>query len=176
MEKWKDIKGFEGLYKVSNMGRVKSLSRIQYNPTAGPILKKEKILRPGKGGPVGKQYYTVSLWKDNVGKSFRVNCLVGIHFIPNPKNLPQLNHINRNKLDNRALNLEWCTNRENSSHAVKHKSLSKYTGVTRNFDKWESRIRINGKLLFLGRFKTELQASKMYQKALVCHGLENRYL
>lgn len=99
-EVWKDVVGYEGLYKVSNVGRVKS-------------LKKDMILnvKPHYWG-----YIIVCLTKDKEEKSKRVHRLVAEAFIQNPNNYPYINHINCIKTDNRVENLEWCT----QSHNVKH--------------------------------------------------------
>ena len=106
-EIWKDIEGYEGLYQVSNMGRIKSLSRKQ--------SLKERILKPGNGTG---GYQIVKLCNGNI-KTKRVHRLVGKEFIPNPENKPQINHKWGNKLDNRACALEWCTQIENINHAFK---------------------------------------------------------
>lgn len=102
-EIWKDVKGYEGLYQVSNIGKVKSL---HYN--------KEKILadRFDKKG-----YLSVRLFKNGKSKIFKTHRLVAQAFIPNPINKEQVNHINGVKSDNRVENLEWCTNYENCVHA-----------------------------------------------------------
>lgn len=106
MEVFKDIKGFEGKYQVSNMGNVKSLN---FNHT-----KKEKLLST-KG--LSKGYPRVSLGtKDNVS----VHRLVAEAFVKRPKGKDQVNHINGVKTDNRASNLEWVTGSENMQHALKN--------------------------------------------------------
>ena len=106
MEIWKKIDGYEN-YSVSNMGRVR-------NDTT------DKILSPGKDGG---GYYQVFIGR----KSRKVHRLVAIAFIPNPDNLPQVNHINEDKTDNRADNLEWCT----AAYNINHGTRSKRSGVTK---------------------------------------------
>lgn len=112
-EVWRPIAGFEDLYEVSNLGRVRSLDRIQYNPVAAT----HQTLHPGHimNGVVSHRGYRMVGLRDVNGK--RKNCsvhrLVAMAFIPNPNNLPWVNHKNYNQLDNRVENLEWCTEYDN---------------------------------------------------------------
>ena len=105
-EEWQAVKGYEGLYEVSNQGRVKSLPR---NTTKGKILVAEKNHRG---------YYRVGLTKNNKQKHFSIHRLVAEVFIPNPQNKPQVNHIDGNKQNNSVENLEWVTHSENMKHAT----------------------------------------------------------
>ena len=109
-EIWKDIKGYEGLYQVSNLGRVKSF------PRRGTHVKEIHILKPAKDG---KGYYMVHLSKNNKKHMKRIHRLVAETFIPNPNNLPQVNHIDGNKANNISSNLEFCTNEYNMQQAWK---------------------------------------------------------
>ena len=121
-EIWKDIQGYEGLYQISNLGRIKSLERMII--TSNNITKKisEKILKPclRKNG-----YYSIVLQKNNKSKYYTIHRLVAKEFIPNPNNLPQVNHKDGNKLNNNINNLEWCTNSDNTQHGYDNK-LYKY--------------------------------------------------
>ena len=112
-EEWRDIKGYEGLYQVSNLGRVKSLN---YKNTG-----KEEILSniPRKDG-----YSIAGLSKNSKSKPFYVHRLVALHFIPNPNNLPQVNHKDENKENNKVSNLEWCTQSYNNCYGTRIKRAS----------------------------------------------------
>ena len=112
-EIWKDIVGYEGLYQISNLGRVKSLN---YNRTG-----KENILSPGLSS---NGYYHVSLCKNGEMKDFNVHRLVALSYIPNLDNKPCVDHINGNRLDNRVENLRWCTNKENCNFPLAKKNNS----------------------------------------------------
>ena len=117
-EIWRDIKDYEGLYQVSNMGRVKSLGRWsnrQKNGVSFPYFIKEKILknRKIKGG-----YYIVGLCKDKISKDYRVSRLVAEAFIPNPDNKLFVDHIDTNPLNNLSNNLRWVTQKENMNNPL----------------------------------------------------------
>lgn len=107
-EIWKDIVGYEGKYQVSNLGRVKSLN---YGRTG-----KEKVLKYEDNNG----YLRVNLCKNCKVKHYRIHRLVAQAFIPNPDNLPVINHKNEIKTDNRVQNLEWCTSQYNSTYNNQH--------------------------------------------------------
>lgn len=122
-EIWKDIKGYEGLYQVSNLGRIKSLKQ-----------KEEKILNIFKDN-IG--YLSVNLQtKEKVKKRERVHRLVAKTFILNPENKPQVNHKDGNKLNNNVNNLEWCTCKENVNHSWENNLSKPY---------WKGKFGINHK-------------------------------
>lgn len=107
-EIWKDIKDYEGLYQVSNNGRIKSLN---YRRTG-----KEKILSP-KTNPSG--YLYINLCKNGITKSYRVHRLVAETYISNPENLPEVNHKDEVKSNNTVKNLEWCTHLYNANYGTR---------------------------------------------------------
>lgn len=113
MEVWKDVKGYEGLYQVSNFGRIKSLQRIKLYENCIHI-KKECLLKQSKGS---RGYLQVSLAFNKKKKSVLVHRLIANAFIDNFLNKNQINHKNGIKTDNRIQNLEWVTAKENTNHA-----------------------------------------------------------
>lgn len=119
-EEWKPIKGFEEYYSISNFGRVKSNKRIDVKKRkTGTIYKtitQEKILKHKFNN---RKYHMVGFSVKNIKKYFTVHRLVGLHFIPNPNNKPQINHLFGDKKDNRMWMLEWNTNSENGLHSFR---------------------------------------------------------
>ena len=111
MEIWKDIKGYEGKYQVSNYGRVKSLN---YRHTGNEKLLKPILQTDG--------YLYVSLCKPL--KRFSIHRLVAEAFIQNPDNLPEVNHKDENPTNNHVDNLEWCTNKYNINYGSRNKRVS----------------------------------------------------
>lgn len=118
-EIWKDVVGYEGLYQVSNMGRVRSLGHDKWH--------KGRIIKSHFDGK--KHYKFVSLHKKGKSKRFNIHRLVAIAFVPNPNNYPQVNHKNEIKTDNRATNLEWCTAQYNINYgsAMKRAIKTRYS-------------------------------------------------
>ena len=117
MEEWRDIKRYEGYYQVSNTGKVKSLERTVRSGRGYRIIP-EKIL---EGYPDKDGYLYVQLWKNCICKNCRINRLVAMAFIPNPDNLPEVNHKDENKQNNYVENLEWCTTKYNCNYGTRNK-------------------------------------------------------
>jgi hypothetical protein len=114
IEIWKDIEDYEGLYQISNLGIVKSLSRVIYDKNGKYRNVKERIL---KQSVTGKDYLFVGLHKDAIIEQLYVHRLVGLYFIPNPENKPFINHKDGIKAHCYESNLEWSTHQENIDHA-----------------------------------------------------------
>lgn len=107
-EIWKEINGYGGVYLVSNLGRVKSLWHKK--------IQKERIMKPH----IDNGYMRVCLRKEGRPSSERVHRLVAMAFVENPDGKPEVNHIDGNKINNNATNLEWVTHTENIRHAFTH--------------------------------------------------------
>jgi hypothetical protein len=123
MEAWRDVKGYEGLYQVSDAGNVRSLDRVS---ASGHSLKgKPRKLRMDKYG-----YLVVGLTLNGAMKYKKIHRLVAQAFVNNPDRKPQVNHINGVKTDNAPSNLEWCTTRENTAHARENGLLRRGAGVS----------------------------------------------
>lgn len=112
-EIWRDIDGYEGLYKVSNLGNIKSLN---YRRTG-----KEEILK----AEINNGYLYVILYKERKIKLYLVHRLVAIAFIPNPYNLPEINHKDEDRTNNIVSNLEWCNRQYNNIYGKRLQSISK---------------------------------------------------
>lgn len=120
-EIWKDIEGYEGYYQVSNLGRVRSLDRYITGNNGAIYLRQGQIkeIKPHHSG-----YLFVSLMKNRKRKIMAVHRLVAEAFIPNPDNLPQINHKDEDKTNNRVENLEWCTGKYNCNYGTHNKRVS----------------------------------------------------
>lgn len=138
MELWKDIEGFEGYYQISNKGNVRSVNRFDGVHDRQGSLIRQNLKHNG--------YLQVGLRKHGKRKWFGVHRLVAIHFIENPDNKPQVNHIDGNKLNNTVENLEWVTGRENQRHAIK-------MGLRDNMPKGENHS-------FYGKFGADSKSAK----------------
>lgn len=165
-EIWKDVLDYEGLYQVSNLGRIRSLDRDVIMPKNGGIRKdKGKILKPTNNS---RGYLYLNLCKNGKTSIKKVHRLVYEAF--NGKTNLQIDHIVEcNKTDNRLSNLQALTNRENTSKSkLFNKKSSIYTGVTwcNFYKKWKSRIMINKKVKHLGYFLEEIEADNAYKNAL----------
>lgn len=109
-EIWAEIPGYEGLYSISNLGRIKSFHKSKRQGCASECLLKNTLANNG--------YCQVTLYKGQKRRKFLVHRLVAECFIPNPNNLPQINHKNENTTDNRADNLEWCDAAYNNAYGT----------------------------------------------------------
>ena len=114
-EEWRDIPGYEGLYQVSSIGRVKSLPKDYVICNSSVVHAKEKILRPRK---MHDGYIRIELNHNGVAKQYPVHRLVAMAFIENPENKPHIDHLNTIKDDNRVENLRWVTPKENFANPV----------------------------------------------------------
>ena len=121
IEEWRDIKGYEGIYQVSNLGNVCSLDRvIKHYPK--DYFQEGKVLSPALSR---NGYPMVILVNHNKRKTRNVHRLVAEAFIPNPNNLPQVNHKDENKTNNCVDNLEWCTQKYNLNYGTRNIKISK---------------------------------------------------
>ena len=121
-EIWKDVNGYEGLYQISNTGRIKSLSHYaRNNVNGGKRLTKGRILSQYK---IPNGYFKVQLSKNGVRKKHYLHRIVAKAFLNNKDNLSDVNHIDGNKGNNFVENLEWCNHRDNQIHMVKNRMTS----------------------------------------------------
>lgn len=168
-EIWKDIKDYEGLYEISNFGRVRSKERYT-NPGHGYRKLPSRIL----GQHEAHNYLYVCLCKNNKPIHKKVHRLVYETFIGMIPPDKTIDHINGNRYDNSYLNLHVLTIRENvCKYMSTIKKQSRYLGVTRHepTNKWRSKIFINHKQVHLGLFLAESEAGLAYQKAKIKFGL-----
>ena len=144
-EEWKDVVGYEGYYMVSSYGRILSLGRLvryhTYTKMIEPCIKQQ---HKGRNG-----YFSVTFKRNGKKKCISVHRLVAIAFVPNPNNYPCIDHINDNKIDNRAFNLQWCTHKFNNSkeHHRIAESLSQRGKILTSIRKPIVQLSTNGELV-----------------------------
>ena len=157
MEEFKKIDDYDN-YEVSNFGNVR-------NTNTNRILKQCKNNRG---------YLYVSLSKNGIGKKFSIHNLIALHFIPNPENLREIDHINQDKANNSISNLRWISPSNNCrNRPKKQNSSSKYMGVCfdKRAGKYVARIQINNKYKYIGLYETEEEAGKAWDDYVKEHNL-----
>lgn len=157
MEEWKDIEGYEGVYQISTLGRVR---RLPHGNSLGRIRKP-------RAAPNGYLYVVLS--KNNIAKTIRIHREVAKAFIPNPRHLQTVNHKNLNKRDNRVENLEWMTEKDNILHA-------KSNGKGNNRPVFQCDI--NGKIIKEWSSAYEVEKVLGYHATLIskcCRGLQKHH-
>lgn len=123
-EVWKDIVDYEGLYKISNYGRIKTLERDYFSGMYNSIKKhQQEMIRKNEKTKNG--YFRIALTKNGKTKRYLVHRLVAQHFIPNLNNFSQINHKDENKENNYYKNLEWCNNRYNMNYGKRNEKARK---------------------------------------------------
>ena len=147
-EIWKDIIGYEGYYQVSSLGRVRSLNRTVRNHL-GFTFAKGKVL----SGIPRNGYIRVQLFKDGKFKNYSIHRLVANAFVDNKNNMPEVNHKNEDKSDNRFNNLEWCSRKQNCNYGTRSERQSKK--ISKNI----LQLTIDGHLI--GNFKSAIEASRL---------------
>lgn len=173
LEIWKDIPGYEGYYQVSNYGRVKSLERYILGgnfsrPGTSKKLLKERVL---KNSINKKGYFRVCLSLNRKQSVKMIHVLVAEAFLNHKTNgtvEKVVDHIDDNKLNNHISNLQIITNRENCTRSrVKRFGSKRGVCFRPKSNSWQAMIQINGKNTYLGTFKTEKEASEVYEKKLI---------
>lgn len=164
-EIWKEIPGYDGIYMVSSLGRVKSIDRLINHWRGGKKRAKGKIIKQLEDIH-GRPY--VHLSKNNVVKKYRVHKLVAMAFLNHiPSGMDRVvDHINNDRKDNRLENLQVISVRENSIKESRGKSSHPGVDWYEPTKKWRARITIDGKRIFLGHFETEQEAAESYKKEI----------
>lgn len=157
-EIWKDIKGYEGRYQVSNRGNVKSLN---YNHTGK--IKNLKFRKPN----TYNQYMTIELCKNNKKEVFFIHRLVAEAFIPNPRKMPVVNHIDGNKTNNKSDNLEWCSYSSNVRHAYDTRLIKQKNRAVNQYS-------LDGKYIKSWNGVREVQRNLGYSSGALCDCCKGR--
>lgn len=120
-EVWKRVVGYESYYEISNLGNVRSFDRLIHCKAGGYYVKKGRMLKQYDD----KGYKSVILTVNKIAKTFKIHQLVAMAFIPNPDNLPEINHKDENKINNNVSNLEWCTKKYNMNYGSRNERAGK---------------------------------------------------
>lgn len=147
-EDWKPVKGYEGMYEVSNTGRVRSVTRfVRGGNQFGAVYKiarNGRELKPKKRRVHGEYeengHLRVSLSRNGQTKKFFVHRLVAEAFIPNPNNFPIINHIDENPQNNNADNLEWCSYKYNSNYGTSRERGVSHTDFRARSEKYYKKV------------------------------------
>jgi HNH endonuclease/NUMOD4 motif len=166
----KDIPGYEGLYAVTEDGRVWSYPKEWPSGNGATGKHDGKWLKPAVNSCA---YLSLIICKDKKQISKLAHRLVAETYIPNPVNLPEINHKDGNKLNNHIDNLEWCSRQENVNLSILNRlsapnKSSDYNGVYwhKATSKWMCRIKIKGGMKYLGIFQDEIESAKAWDKFL----------
>ena len=160
-EQWRPVVGFEGLYEISNLGRVKSLN---YKRTG-----KEKILKPNKHR---KGYLRVELCRDGKVKHFLIHRLVAIAFLPNPMGFTEINHKDENKSNNAISNIEWCSAKYNTNYGNRNKKIAAALSKPVEASKYEDFRTIE--LRFISTMEADRNGYSQSAVAYCCRGCFHR--
>jgi len=161
-EEWKPVVGHEDYFLISSYGRVKSVNRV-IDGRWGSQLRRGKIIKT-KQESTG--YLSSAICVNGKINTYKVHRLVGIAFVNNPLEKPQIDHIDGNKANNLHSNVRWTTSSENNLFKFeKIDTTSEYHGVNydRCADVWVARIRVNGERYHIGRFEREIDAHLAYE-------------
>jgi hypothetical protein len=145
-ELWMPVNGLEKYYRISSYGRLTSLCKSM-RKVAYP-RKKEKLLKPHRNSYTGYFAFVFSMWGNGKDKRYNIHKLVATHFIPNPNNLPEINHKNGVKTDNNVANLEWVTREDNIRHGFMNGLIKPLRG-----EKAHNSTLTNEQVLFIFNFK-----------------------
>lgn len=168
MEIWKDIEGYEGLYLVSNKGRIKRLPQHMIRSNGAELKFEERIMTKKDNG---KGYHYVTLHKFSSKKDKKnilVHRLVAIAFLQNPHNYKFINHIDGNKHNNEVNNLEWCSREDNMQHAYRNKNMFNKNCIPI--------IQLDENMNEVARFMTIRQASEItgYYRISIGQAIKNK--
>lgn len=170
-EVWKDVSGFEGIYEVSNFGRVKSCERVIMRSNGRPMNFPEKVMTPSVNH---KGYEIIDMQNHGKRSGGFVHRLVAKAFIPNPENKKTVNHKDGNKRNNHVDNLEWMTNLENMRHGFEKGLLTnKYASESRK----RKVAQIGTEGVVVNVFDSIQEAediTKIYNISAVCRGVRPR--
>ena len=160
--KWIKMISEEGIeYDYTNMYRIYRDGKVESVKRKG--CKQNRFLN---GSTDTKGYKRIDLSKDNKRKTYKIHRIIAIHFLPNPHNFSQVDHINQEKCDNSIENLRWCSSSTNNRNLTKKRKCDLPRGVTITpSGKYQVHISINNKRKYLGTYDTIEEASNVYEEA-----------